>query len=264
MTEINAKKHISRWESSLTSSVGTTVELNGKNNQKIKQRWSNQQDYTGCNTTVQLTLINQGNRKGKQQWWNWVGEVCSVNQSDQSYWLYLYWLMQYILLILSIVSVVSILAFSIAVQCDWKIIQMNQQTMGLPFGVKKGDFLRLMEFTGIWKYFKRSVWEINKINLMVMTINSPWNKIFTLCKLWGGNIFLGNKVVTIVIYHLASTCTFSMTAYPYSSPTETPIISTPPCLPRMQNKTHQSFVVKTGLVWITILSCTYKRRKMIW
>ena len=142
-----------------------------------------------CNTTILLTLINQANRKRKQQRCHWVGEVCSVNWTDQLYWLSLHLLMQLILLIISIVSIVSILAFSIKVRCKWRIIQMTQQTLGWPFGVKKGNILGLLAFTGTCKYFRRSVWEINKIPLGVMTSNSPQGKIFTLRNCWGSNIF---------------------------------------------------------------------------
>ena len=127
----------------------------------------------------------------KQQWCHWVGDIYSVNWSDQAYRLSLYWLMQFILsivLIVLIVLIVSILVFSITVRFNWRIIQITQQTLGWTFGVKRGDFLSLLEFTGICKYFTRSVWDIHKIPLWVMTINSPWGKSFTLRNRWGSNI----------------------------------------------------------------------------
>ena len=84
------QQDITRWENSLTSVVGTNVVLSGKNKQKRKKILAYQQDNTGCNTTILLTLIKQEKRKRKQQWCNWVGEVYSINQLDQSYRLSLY------------------------------------------------------------------------------------------------------------------------------------------------------------------------------
>ena len=65
--------------------MGTTVGFIVKINKKSKQSCLYQQDDTGCNTTKFLTLTNQGNRKRKQQWYNWVGEVYSVNLLDLLY-----------------------------------------------------------------------------------------------------------------------------------------------------------------------------------
>ena len=50
---------------------------------------------------------------------------------------------------------------------------MTQQTLGWTFGVKRGEILRLLAFTGISKYCTRSVWKIDKI---------PWFFFF----LWAG------------------------------------------------------------------------------
>ena len=131
------------------------------------------------NTTILLILINQENLKWKHQWWHWAGEVFSINWSDRSYKFSLYWLTQSIMSIILIVSMASIaliLEFSITVRWNWKVIQMNQQTLGLTFGVKRGNFLRLLAFTGICKYFTRSIWEINKTPLGVMTSYYPQGK----------------------------------------------------------------------------------------
>ena len=152
----------------------------------MKLTWAYQKDDTGCNTTILITLINQENLKSKKQWRNWVGEVCSVNRSDRSYLLFSYWFMQSIL---SIVSIILVLAFSIAVHCNWSIVKMTQQTLVWTFGVKNGNFSRLLAFTGICKYFTRSVWEINKTLLGVLTSNYPQGKSFTLRDRWGCNIF---------------------------------------------------------------------------
>ena len=156
-----------------------------------------------CNKKILLTLIHHENPKMKQQWCNWVGEFCSVYRSYWSYRLSLYWLMQSIL---SIISIVSILAFSIAERCKlrWSIIQMTQQNLGWTFGVKGGDFSRLLAFTGICEYFTRSVWEINKIPFGLITSNSPQDKSFTLQTTRGVIFFPGKKGITIVICHLAS------------------------------------------------------------
>ena len=155
----------------------------------MNHRWLYQQYEPGCNTTIILALINQANSKRKQYWRNWVGGVCIFNQSYWSYWLSLYWLMQSILLIVSIVSIVLIVAFSISVRCNWRIVLMTQQILGQTFGVKRENISRLMEFTGICKDFRRSVWEINKIPLGVMISNYPLGKMFTLQNIWGSNIF---------------------------------------------------------------------------
>ena len=168
----------------------------------MKQSWAYQQYDTVCNTKILLTLINQANRKSKQQWCNWVGEVCSVNWSDQLYRLSLYLLMQSILSIVSIVSIVLTLAFSISVRCNWRIIQMNQQTLGWPFGVKGGNFSRLLESTFNCKYFTRSVWEINKTPLGVMTSNYPRGKSFPFETVVVVIFSPGKKGINIVIYHL--------------------------------------------------------------
>ena len=147
-----------------------------------------------CNTKILLTLINKANRKMKQQWCHWVGEVWSFNLSYWSYRLSSYLLMQLILSIVSIVprilivSILSIFAFSITVRCNWRIIKITLQTLGWPYGVKRGKISRLLSFTGICRYFKRSVWEINKIPLGVMTSNYPQGNIFILQNRWGGNI----------------------------------------------------------------------------
>ena len=60
---------------------------------------------------------------------------------------------------------------------------------GMTFGVLKGGFSILLACTGICKYFTRSVLDISNIALWVMTINSPWGKIFTLWNHWDSNIF---------------------------------------------------------------------------
>ena len=104
--------------------------------------------------------------------------------------------------IVLIVFIVSILGFSITVRCNLRIIQITQQTLGWNFGLKRGSFSRLLEFTGICKYFTRYVWEINKIPLGVMTSNFPQGKNVTLRNHWGRNIFPGKKRITIVICHL--------------------------------------------------------------
>ena len=140
------------WVSSLTSAVGNTVLLSGKHKQNMKQRWLYQQDDTGCNTTIILTLINQANRKIKQQWCNLFVEVCSVNLLDQSYRLSSDLLMKLILSILLIASIVSILAFSITVRCNWRMIQTTQQILGNNFRVKRGtfrDYWHLLAFANI-------------------------------------------------------------------------------------------------------------------
>ena len=160
-----------------------------------------------CKTTILLTLINQENRKRKHQWCHWVCEVCSVNLSDQSYQLSLYWLLQSILsivLIVSIVSIVLILAFSITVCRNWRTIQMTQQTLGLPFRLRRGEMLRLLVFTGTWKYFTRSVWDINKISLGLMANNSPQGKSLPLETVGVVIFYPGKKLITIVICHLGS------------------------------------------------------------
>ena len=79
---------------------------------------------------------------------------------------------------------------------------MTQQTLGWHFGIKRGNLFRLLAFTGICKYLARSVWEINKITLGVMTGNSPWGKILTIWNRQGSNISPGKKGITIVICHL--------------------------------------------------------------
>ena len=83
---------------------------------------------------------------------------------------------------------------------------MTQQTLGWTFGVEKGNFLRLLAFTGICKDFTRSVWEINKISLGLMTGNSPRGKLFNFQNRWGSNIYPGKKLTTIVICHLYVIC----------------------------------------------------------
>ena len=138
------------------------------------QRWVYQQDDTGCNTTILLTLINQAKSKKettvvKLGWWglqfrsirlilsivfvlidaiNYVDSIDRINRTNP-----------------------VVLTYS-AVQLKKR--HMNQQTLGWPLGFKKGNFSKLLAFTGIWKYFTRSVWEINNITLGVMTSNSPW------------------------------------------------------------------------------------------
>ena len=171
--------------------MGTTVVLSRKHKQKRKQRWAYQQYDTRRFTTTPLNLINHANRKRKHRWYHWVGKVCSVNWSDLSYWLSLCLLLQSILsivLIISIVSIVLILSFSIALSCNLRIIKMNQKILVWPCGVKRGNLSRLLAFTGIFKYFTRSIWEINEIPLGVMTSNPPWGKSFILWNRWGSNI----------------------------------------------------------------------------
>ena len=112
--------------------------------------------------------------------------------------------MQSILSISLIISIVSILSLSISACCNWQIMQMTQQTLGWPFGVKKSNFLRLLAFTGICKGFTRYLQEINQIPLGVMTSNSHWGKIYTLRNCRGGNISPVKKWITIVIWHLGS------------------------------------------------------------
>ena len=127
----------------------------------------------------------------KQQWFNWVSEVCSVNQSDRSYQLSSYWLMQLILLIVYIfINCIHrvVLNFS-ALQL--KANSSDPTNSGMTFWTKKGKFWRLLAFTGIYKDFTRSVWEINEILLGVITSVSPWIKFFTLWNRWGSNTLTG-------------------------------------------------------------------------
>ena len=119
---------------------------------------------------------------------SWVGEGHSVNWWIQLYRFSSYWLMQSILSILSIVLIVSIQELIITMRYNWRIIKTTQKTLGWTFGVKEGNFLRLLAFTAICIKFTRSVWEINKILFGLMTSNSPQGKSFTLQNHCGSNI----------------------------------------------------------------------------
>ena len=74
---------------------------------------------------------------------------------------------------------------------------------GMTFWGKKGKFSRLLAFTSIWKYFVRSVWEINKITLEVMTSNSPRDKILPFGTVGVGIFSQGKKGITIIICNLS-------------------------------------------------------------
>ena len=69
------------------------------------------------------------------------------------------------------------------------------KNFGVNFWGKRGKFSRLLAFTGILKDFTRSVKEINKIPLGLITSNSPLGKIFILRNYWGSNIFPSTKGV---------------------------------------------------------------------
>ena len=61
-----------------------------------------------------------------------------------------------------------------------------------------------MEFTGICKYFTRSVWKINKIPLGVMTSNYPQGKSLPFKTVGVAICFRGKKGITLGICHLVS------------------------------------------------------------
>ena len=69
---------------------------------------------------------------------------------------------------------------------------MTKENMDELLGLK-GELFDITGNTGIYKYFRGSIREINKIPLGVMTSDSPRGKSFTLRNCWGSNILPRKK-----------------------------------------------------------------------